>query len=265
MTVTHTAPDEPTVVERASIPAATEIPRFLEGRLAYPERRAPRSGVVLLPPHPHFAGDLDNNIVRALGLGLGARGHAALAFNYRGIGASEINPRDLAPGPDGGSIHDYWQRVESEARYPEITADAEAARRYLVRALPAGTPVHLVGYSFGAALAALLARDLVSSVGDSGGSGGSSDSSEPGSPPASVTLIAPPIRRYPLPFLADLPLPRLLLLASGDFLYSDEEIEQLRRLPPPRQVHVIDGADHFFRGRESETVEHVERFLKEIS
>jgi len=239
-----------TIVERVTVPGLAEISYpggRLEGRLAYPEHGAPCGGVLLLPPHPHFAGDLDNNVIRALGLGLGARGYAALAFNYRGIGESDIDAEDLGVG---GSVHDYWQRVESETRYEEITGDAEAARRFLARALPHGTPLHLVGYSFGAALAALLTRDLVSRAGE-----------DPSSLPASLTLVAPPIRRYPLPFLADLPLPRFLLLASGDFLYGEEEIAILRRLPAPRQVEIVDGADHFFRGRESEAVDRVDAFL----
>lgn len=247
-----------TVVERVAVPAGLEptpsgrkstrsLERHLEGRLAYPEQGAPRGGVLLLPPHPHLAGDLDNNVIRALGLGLGARGYAALAFNYRGIGESGIDAEDLG---EGGSVHDYWRRVESETRYEEITEDAEAARRFLARALSPGAPLHLVGYSFGAAIAALLARDLMSCAEEN-----------PSSLPATLTLVAPPIRRYPLPFLGELPIPRLLLLASGDFLYGEEEITALQRLPSPVQVEVVDGTGHFFRGRECEAVDRVDAFL----
>lgn len=238
----------PLVRERVTFPAGGV---HLEGRLTYPEAGVPKSGVLLLSPHPHFAGDLDNNVIRALERGLGARGLAALAFNYRGIGGSGI---DLAAASSGSihdpsihdpSIHDYWDRVERETRYEEIVVDAEAARSHLAAQLPPGTPLHLVGYSFGAVLAALLIRARRNEL----------------PPPASLTLVAPPIRRYPLPFLGELPLPRLLVLAAEDFLYGEAEIAVLEKLTPPLLIEVIPGADHFFRGREDEAVHRVAMFV----
>lgn len=231
------ATEVPLVSERVTFAAGGVR---LEGRLTYPEEGTPEGGVLLLPPHPHFAGDFDNNVLRALETGLGQRGQAVLAFNYRGIGGSGI---ELC----GISIHDYWERVEREARYEEIVEDAEAARSHLVAHLSPELPLHLVGYSFGAVLAALLTRTRLDHP----------------PLPAGLTLVAPPIGRYPLPFLGELPLPRLLVLASEDFLYGPEEIAALEELPPPRRVEVVSGADHFFRGREDEAVRRVVTFVAE--
>lgn len=230
-----------TVVEHVTFPAG---PADLEGRLTYPEEGAPQSGVLLLSPHPHFAGDLDNNVIRALAAGLGERGHAALTFNYRGVGASGFGPPGNALA--GESVHDYWQRIEREARYEEIVEDVEAGLRFLADSLPRSTELHLAGYSFGAILAALLVR--------------TPEKTRPAHP-ASLTLIAPPILRYPLPWLASVSLPRLLLLADDDFLYGEAEIAELRRLPPPVQVTVVPGADHFFRGREDQALQALSSFL----
>lgn len=224
----------------------------LEGRLTYPDGIAPRGGVLLLAPHPHFAGDLDNNVLRALEAAVAPRGWATLAFNYRGIGASAIDPGLLgsASGTESGmeSVYDYWERVERETRYGEILPDAGAARAFLARQLDTSplqpSPLHLVGYSFGALLAALLTRELRGTLS-----------------PASLTLVAPPIRRFPLPFLAELALPRLLVLAAEDFLYGRREIAAFRRLPPPRRVEVVEDADHFFRGLEGEAASRVAGFL----
>jgi len=233
------APSVPT-----EIPLVSERVTFaaggvrLEGRLTYPEEGTPEGGVLLLSPHPHFAGDFDNNVLRALETGLGRRGQAVLAFNYRGIGGSGI---ELC----GISIHDYWERIEREARYEEIVEDAEATQTFLSAQLPSDVPLHLVGYSFGAILAALLTRSRLAHP----------------PLPAGLTLVAPPIRRYPLPFLGELPLPRLLVLASEDFLYGPEEIAALEELPPPRRIEVVSGADHFFRGREDEAVRRVAAFV----
>lgn len=238
----------PLVTERVTFPAGGV---HLQGRLTYPEEGTPEGGVLLLPPHPHFAGDLDNNVIRALERGLGASSLAVLAFNYRGIGGSGIDLSGGPPskGPRGssrdGSIYDYWERVERETRYEEIVEDAEAAWSHLIAQLPLEPPLHLVGYSFGAVLAALLTR---------------ARRDDPPLP-ASLSLVAPPIRRYPLPFLDELPLPRLLLLASEDFLYGEAEIAALEELPLPRRVEVIPGADHFFRGREDEAAHRVATFV----
>ncbi len=216
---------EEIIEERSSFPSGA---LELAGILSYPEAAEPAAAALVLSPHPHFAGDLDNNVVRALAAGLAARGLAVLRFDYRGVGESAI---ELGAGE---SAHDYWERVEREKDYEPIVADAGAALAELERTVP-GRPCHLVGYSFGAILAALLfAR------------GEGSD----------LVAVAPPLRKYPFDFLAGAPRDarrQLFFLAENDFLYGTAEIATLRAvLAPPFEIETITGADHFFRGQEDE-------------
>ena len=51
----------------------------LVGVLAYPERAKPNHTVLLCSPHPHFAGNMDNNVICAMARGL-ARFPESLAF-----------------------------------------------------------------------------------------------------------------------------------------------------------------------------------------
>ena len=67
-------------------------PILLEGLIRVPEPggRGPGTiaGVVICHPHPLRGGDMHNNVVEALALGLAQRGLATLCFNFRGVGAS---------------------------------------------------------------------------------------------------------------------------------------------------------------------------------
>ncbi|RMD59217.1 MAG: hypothetical protein D6828_01810, partial [Nitrospirae bacterium] len=46
----------------------------LEGVLSYPEYIGDKRGVILCPPHPHFAGNMDNNIIKSLYLCFSEKG-----------------------------------------------------------------------------------------------------------------------------------------------------------------------------------------------
>jgi hypothetical protein len=114
----------PTGVESITLPAGT---RRLEGRW----RSGTAGGAVIAPPHPEYGGCLDHRVVETLAAVLGARGLATLAFNWRGVGASDGVPTgDLAAAD----------------------ADYAAALAELRRRRPA-SPLVAAGYSFGAAAA----------------------------------------------------------------------------------------------------------------
>jgi alpha/beta superfamily hydrolase len=102
----------------------------LEGALYSPAVTA-RSAVVVCHPHPQRGGDMYNNVVMTLLRAAVESGSAALAFNFRGVGASE-------GAHDGGG-------GERE--------DALAALEH-ARSLPGIERVALAGYSFGASVAA---------------------------------------------------------------------------------------------------------------
>lgn len=208
----------------------------LEGVLGYPEDGTPAAGAAVFSPHPHFAGNLDNNVVRAVAAGLAGAGMAVLRFNYRGVDGSGLEP--------GLSAYDYWERVEREKLYEPIVDDAAAALDFLRRNLDKGADVHAVGYSFGAIVAGLLALRADAGL-------------------AAAVLVAPPLRRYGFAFLRDAAVPHALVLAADDFLYGDEEIAVQVAAAPPRRTDVL-AADHFFRGAEDEVARRVLAFLENL-
>ena len=61
-----------------------------EGVVAQPdEGTGPWPGVVICHPHPLHGGNMDNNVVLALALGLAQEGFVTLRFNFRGVGGSQ--------------------------------------------------------------------------------------------------------------------------------------------------------------------------------
>jgi alpha/beta superfamily hydrolase len=86
-------------------------------------------GVVITHPHPLFGGSMANNVVWTATRAFGARGMAALRFNFRGVGRST--------GTYSGGA--------------EETADVAAALALLQSRTPG--PYYVVGYSFGAFVA----------------------------------------------------------------------------------------------------------------
>lgn len=62
---------------------------LLEGCLELPQGTGPVPGVVLCHPHPLYGGDMENNVIVAVGRALVRSGLAALRFNFRGVGRSQ--------------------------------------------------------------------------------------------------------------------------------------------------------------------------------
>jgi hypothetical protein len=167
---------------------------------------APKGGFVLCHPHPLYGGDMDNPVVIRAAEVAQAAGFTTLRFNFRGVG-----------GSDG--VHDKG-RGEQE--------DVRAAMTALASHLSAGSRVGVIGYSFGAAMAARATR--------------------PSTPEAPLALIAPPLEMYDLDFLQASP-GRLLLVAGTADPYCP--VEALHRLATvtSAEERVIEGADHFFFGK----------------
>ena len=68
----------------------------LEGILSYDENAVNPPSMLLCPPHPHLGGDMENNVITALGNVLAEKGFATLRFNYRGVGNSESRLGNIA-------------------------------------------------------------------------------------------------------------------------------------------------------------------------
>ncbi len=184
--------------------------RFSPGTIA--------TGVVITHPHPLYGGSMDNNVVWTAARAYGDLGWATLRFNFRGVGAST-------------------------GRYGEGIAEVEdvsAAVTYLASRV-AG-PCYVVGYSFGAAVAARALLD--------------------GLRVAGAVLISPPIAFMDLGFLHETPGLSLIVVGDEDDLAPLAAIEELcRRRQPPVDLRVVTGADHFYGGREEQLYRILQDYL----
>ena len=191
----------------------------LEGELTRAED--PRVGVVLCHPHPQYGGTMRSIVISALFDALPSTGATCVRFNFRGV---------------EGSTGTY-DEGRGEAN------DARAALAVLKDALPAGLPIVVVGWSFGADVAlSLLDEDLNAWV-----------------------AIAPPLRFAATDAIAGDPRPKLVLLGEHDDVCPPDEAEKLASTWTAAEVHVVPGASHFFIGRTDHVVAHTTAFLAQIT
>ena len=207
----------------------------IEGVLAYPERIIDKTAVLLCSPHPHFAGNMDNNVIKEIYSHLSAKGLPVIRFNYRGVGKSSI---DL---PEGLSLFDYWEDVEENKKYTKAVEDTETCVTYL-KGIDPELKITMIGYSFGAIMAMLTGRenkDVESIIG-----------------------IAPPLTEYDFSTLKEFSKAVYLIGSSGDFVYDKAKFlafcDELQAL---RGYTFFDDCDHFFRKREKELAERVGHFM----
>ncbi|MCX5864118.1 MAG: alpha/beta fold hydrolase [Deltaproteobacteria bacterium] len=201
----------------------------LEGNLWYTDGEPTQVGILLCPPHPLLAGNMENNVVQAVAAHCADLGLPVLAFNYRAVGKS------FKPEPDL-PLFEYWHRLDQEGTFSAVINDSRAVmafcRRYFQR-------VHLVGYSFGAFIALNLLADETQG-------------------PISYTAIAPPLEERDFSRLATLSLPGLLITAAEDILLKNRAD---LAMPPTVQCLILQETDHFFLGREDEVAQLVGNFI----
>jgi uncharacterized protein len=167
------------------------------------------AGAVITHPHPLYGGSMNNNVVWTAARALGERGWSTLRFNFRGVGAST--------GSYGGGLAE--------------TGDVAAALNFLQSRIPG--PGWLVGYSFGAAVAARALLEGVTAAG--------------------AVLISPPIAFMDLAFLTQTPGINLIVAGDRDDLCPLADLENLLHTwEAPPDLRVVAGADHFFGGREQQ-------------
>jgi hypothetical protein len=205
----------------------------LEGELWYTDGNPSQVGVLLCPPHPLLAGNMENNVVQAVAGRCAKLGLPVLLFNYRAVGKS------FKPEPDL-PLFEYWNRLDQEGAFAPVISDSRAVMAFCHRYFQ---QVHLVGYSFGA----FIALNLLA------------DSAEDG---LSFTGIAPPLAERDFSRLSTLSLPGLLITAAEDILLKDPAG---LLLPPTFQRLVLQETDHFFLGREEEVAQAVGGFIRGLS
>lgn len=186
---------------------------------------APRAAVVFGHPLPTMGGTMHTRGVFQSAKSLTRIGCAVLRFNFRGVGSSEG-----AFDQGVGEIDDFRAALnDMHDRYPDV-------------------PLWAAGFSFGAWVAMET---------------GATD------PRVSALIgIAPPVHGHGLTFTHTLECAKPKFLIQGDL---DELclLKDLRtfyaRLPEPKDLVVIDGADHLFEGRTLELGDAIEDLLGDFA
>ncbi|MDQ3069201.1 MAG: alpha/beta fold hydrolase [Acidobacteriota bacterium] len=193
----------------------------LEHMLEEPKGRAPKAAVVFAHPLPTEGGTMHTKAVFQGSKGLSRIGCAVLRFNFRGVGRSE-GTFDAGRGEK----HDFAAALDlMAARYP-------------------GTPLWAAGFSFGSYVA--LETGAVD-------------------PRVSALIgIAPPVARPDYDFAKTRvsTKPKFFVQGSEDELCALEDMWAFYgKLPEPKELVVIDDADHLFTGQAKEVGEALEELL----
>jgi uncharacterized protein len=188
----------------------------------------PRAAVVFAHPHPQHGGTMHTKAVYQGTKGLARIGCAVLRFNFRGVGQSEGT----------------FDRGEGEKE------DFRAALDYMAAKYP-GLPLWAAGFSFGSwvALEVGAVDDRVSAL--------------IGIAPPVVTSVSG----------MDYSFPNTLVSTKAKFFVQGEadEICPLEgmwsfyaKLEEPKELVVIDGADHLFEGQTAEVGEALADLLEDF-
>jgi uncharacterized protein len=164
---------------------------------------------VVSHPHPLFGGTMHNKVVYHAMKALNAFGFPVLRFNFRGAGLSE-------------GEHDQGRGEVEDVRAALNWLDSEYH-----------LPILFCGFSFGAATglrAACSDQHVVGLI-------------------SLGTPVSADGRVYAYKFLESCNQPKLFVSGSRDQYGPEENLRQLFAIPSePKQLVLIDGADHFFEG-----------------
>ena len=187
--------------------------------------QAVRAAVVFAHPHPQFGGTMHTKVVFQGGKGLARLGCAVLRFNFRGVGRSE-GAFDQGAGEK---------------------ADFSAALSYMSAHYP-GIPLWAAGFSFGSwvALEVGALDDRVSAL--------------IGVAPPVATSISGMTYEFPATLASEKP--KFLIQGEADEVCPIEGMWKFYgQLREPKELVVIDTADHLFEGKTQEVGEALEDLL----
>ena len=185
---------------------------------------APTAAVVFAHPLPTHGGTMHTKAVYQGTKGLVRAGCAVLRFNFRGVGGSEGS---FTGGP--GEQSDYRAALDyMHARYP-------------------GIPLWSAGFSFGSWIA------LECGAGDDR---------------VSVLIgVAPPVTREGYDFSGTKASTKAKFFIQGeadDICPLEEMWKFYSALPEPKELVIIDAADHLFDGHTTEVGEALEDLVKDF-
>jgi alpha/beta superfamily hydrolase len=185
----------------------------------------PKAAVVFAHPLPTHGGTMHTKVVYQATKGLVRTGRAVLRFNFRGVGASE---GAFTGGP--GEQEDFKAALDHmRARYPAL-------------------PLWSAGFSFGARIAL-----------------------ETGATDSRVTVligIAPPVSREGYDFSNTRRSTKAKFFIQGeadDICPLQDMWKFYSELPEPKELVIIDAADHLFDGHTTEVGEAIEDLVKDFS
>lgn len=186
--------------------------QFLQGAVGtiemlvdFPEKEQPAAVAVICHPHPLFGGTMHNKVVSTLARVCKTLEIPSFRFNFRGVGKSEGTYDKTI-----GEIQDCLSVVAAaKAQYPD-------------------TPIWLMGFSFGAYVAAKAAAQ---------------------EQPALLVTVAPPVGKEYFGDLPDRTAPWILVQAKDDEVINAEAVfawyETLAHKP---KLLEFAKAGHFFHG-----------------
>jgi len=181
-------------------------------------------------PHPLFGGTLHNKVVFHTMKALNSFGFPVLRMNFRGTGLSQ-------------GEHDHGNGEVDDVRTALDWLDAEFH-----------LPLIFAGFSFGAAVglrAACADNRVRAAIGV-------------GTPVGPVAADTEEPRVYTYEFLRECAKPKLFVSGARDQFGPRAKLEALvASVPEPKNLVVIEGADHFFEGRLRELREAIEAWVKE--
>ncbi len=196
-----------------------------------PVRITPTHAALVCHPHPLFGGTLHNKVVFHTMKALSSFGFPVLRFNFRGAGLSQ-GEHDLGNG-EVEDVRTALDWLDNEFHLPMIFA----------------------GFSFGAAvgLRASYADPRVQAL------------IGVGTPVGPVAADSEVPREYTFEFLRDCTKPKLFVSGARDEFGPRAKLDSLiASVAEPKQLVVIEGADHFFEGRLRELREAIEKWVGEV-
>jgi len=205
--------------------ALLDLPAGVDGAERPDGGPALRAAVVFAHPHPQFGGTMHTKAVYQGAKGLTRLGCAVLRFNFRGVAASEGT----------------FDQGDGEK------ADFAAALDYMAAKYP-GVRLWAAGFSFGAwvALEVGAADDRVSAL--------------IGIAPPVVTSVSG--MNYEFPNTLASTKPKFFVQGEADDVCPLEGMWQFYgKLQEPKELVVIDTADHLFEGKTQEVGEALEDLL----